>query len=327
MLDLPTSDSELDRAVARLREGGVVAIPTETVYGLGANALDPVAVARVFEIKRRPSFDPLIVHVASMEAARELAAEWPEIATRLARAFWPGPLTFILKKKALVPDLVTAGLPTFAVRVPDHPLTLELLRRVGLPIAAPSANPFGFVSPTTAQHVRDSLGDAVDLVLDGGPCRTGVESTVVSLLDPSCVTLLRPGGLEIEEIERVVAPLLVRRGDPEVAIDVAAHSPGLLKSHYATRTPLWLDDSLGEMDPRGLGARVGWLGLGRPQRDGYIAIESLGEPHDLRGAAARLFAAMRRLDELALDAIVAELPAETGLGAAIADRLRRAARR
>lgn len=326
MVDSSPSDAELERAAQRLRDGGVVAIPTETVYGLAANALDPAAVARVFSIKQRPSFDPLIVHVASSAKARELAREWPEVAARLAGAFWPGPLTLVLKKREIIPDLVTAGLASFAVRVPDHPLALALLGKLDFPLAAPSANPFGKVSPTTARHVRDSLGDAVDLVLDGGPCRTGVESTVVSLVDPERPTLLRPGGTSIEEIERVIAPVRLVRRDSGAIDDSAAPAPGMATSHYATRTPLVLTSSLAGRSGPSLGARVGWLGLGLPDEPGYSIIESLGEPDDLVGAATRLFAAMRRLDEAKLDVIVAQPPPEVGLGVAIADRLRRASR-
>lgn len=326
MADSSPSDADLERAAQRLREGGVVAIPTETVYGLAANALDEASVARVFAIKQRPSFDPLIVHVSSEAQARELAREWPEVAARLARAFWPGPLTLVLKKRDRIPDLVTAGLPTFAVRVPDHPVALALLRRIDFPLAAPSANPFGKVSPTTARHVRDSLGDAVDLVLDGGACRTGVESTVVSLVDPDRPTLLRPGGAPIEEIARVIAPLLLARADSGAIDDAAAPSPGMATSHYATHTPLVLTSALAGRSGPSLGERVGWLGLGLPEEPGYAIVESLGEPDDLPGAAARLFAAMRRLDEAKLDVIVAQPPPEVGLGIAIGDRLRRASR-
>jgi L-threonylcarbamoyladenylate synthase len=319
-------ENAIDHAVALLARGGVVAIPTETVYGLAADALDETAVARIFEIKRRPTFDPLIVHVASIADARGLVAAWPAVAERLAAAFWPGPLTLVVEKKpALVPDLVTAGLQSLAIRIPDHPLTLAVLRRLGRPLAAPSANPFGFVSPTTARHVVDSLGDRVDYVLDGGACRTGVESTVVSLLDPERPTLLRPGGAESEAIERVIAPLRLARGDVEVATGIAAKSPGMLASHYAPRTKLGLAGAQNGAAPRE-GERVGWIGMGSPTEGEYALVESLAARGDFRTAAANLFAALRRLDAAGLDRIVAELPPEEGLGVAIADRLRRASR-
>ncbi len=308
-------------AAALLRKGGVVAIPTETVYGLGANALDPIAVARVFEIKERPRFDPLIVHVPDEMSARALALKWTLTAEKLAKRFWPGSLTIVVPKQRIVPDIVTAGLPSVALRVPDHALTLALLRAVQLPIAAPSANPFGAVSPTTAAHVRDSLGSKVDLVLDGGPCRTGVESTVLAL-DPR-PKLLRPGGVPIEEIEAVIGP--VERLTPgEESSGYSMPSPGMLKSHYATRTPLYL---AGREPARKPNARIGWLGLGRPTSpEEFTVIESLSESGDLKEAASNLFSAMRRLDTLQLERIVAESPPPIGLGAAIADRLSRASR-
>jgi L-threonylcarbamoyladenylate synthase len=305
----------LNRAVEILRQGGVIALPTETVYGLAANALDPLAVAKIFEAKARPRFDPLIVHVPDAAALEPLVASMPEPAHRLARRFWPGPLTLVLPKKPIVPDIVTAGLPSVAVRVPDHPIAQRLLRAVGVPLAAPSANRFGSVSPTTAEHVRQEFGGLVPVVLDGGPCRAGVESTVISLLDEP--TLLRPGGLEVEAIEGVIGP--VRRLDPSEQQRVVA--PGMLMRHYAPRTRLVVD---GTRPP----GRVGLLAFQSPaDPSGYAAVEVLSTTGDLREAAANLFAAMRRLDALGLDAIVAERVPEEGLGLAINDRLRRASAR
>ena len=315
----------IEEAAEALRSGRLVALPTETVYGLGANALDPEAVARVFEAKGRPRFDPLIVHVANRSAARALAAAWPEAAERLARAFWPGPLTLVLPKGPRIPDLVTAGLPSVALRVPDHPLTLEVLRRAGVPVAAPSANRFGGVSPTSAEHVRAELGEAVDVVVDGGPCRTGVESTVVSLLeDPP--RLLRPGGLTVEELEEQVGELLP---PPPTAPDDPGGraSPGMLSRHYATRTPLVLAVDERQALSQAEGRRAGLLQVLGPAPAGFAVVEALSPDGDLVEAAAGLFAAMRRLDEAGLELIVARLPPERGLGRAIADRLRRAAAR
>ena len=190
---------EIERAAALLRAGRLVVFPTETVYGLGANALDPVAVARVYEVKDRPATSPLIVHVASIEMAQSLVTSWPEIADRLARKFWPGPLTLVLEKRSVIPAIVTAGLSTVGLRMPAHPIAQALIRAAGLPLAAPSANRFKQLSPTTADHVRESLGDDVDLILDGGPCQVGIESTVLSLTEPQPV-LLRPGGIARAEI-------------------------------------------------------------------------------------------------------------------------------
>lgn len=309
---------DIERAVAILKGGGVVAFPTETVYGLGASAFDPVAVARIFEIKGRPRFDPLIVHVATPRQVRALATALPEPAQALMRSFWPGPLTLVLPKSKLVPDIVTAGLPTVAIRMPDHPIALTLIRKLGIPIAAPSANLFGRVSPTTAEHVRQQLGNMVDLILDGGRCPIGVESTVVAVLDDT-VTLLRPGGTPLEEIERVVGPVQRRPRASTTPL-----SPGQLPHHYAPRTPLVL---MGEDLPE-TAQRRGLLSFTVPtSTEGFVAVEVLSKTGDLREAAANLFAALHRLDALQLDVIVAELVPEVGLGLAINDRLRRAARK
>jgi L-threonylcarbamoyladenylate synthase len=203
-----TDPPALERAAALIRGGGLVAFPTETVYGLGANAFDAAAVARIFTAKGRPRQSPLIVHVDSIEMARTLVLEWPDTADRLARRYWPGPLTLVLPKRPSIPDIVTAGLATVGLRVPSHPLALALIRAAGVPIAAPSANPFTGLSPTTAEHVRQSLGDAVDLVLDGGPAMVGIESTVLSLAGAEPL-LLRPGVIPLPEIESLIGPVRI----------------------------------------------------------------------------------------------------------------------
>lgn len=311
---------ELRAAQQLLEQGKLVAFPTETVYGLGAHALDVSAVLRIFEAKGRPQFDPLIVHADCAEHAFALASHVPDIARRLAERFWPGPLTLVLAKRAIVPDLVTSGMPTVALRVPAHPIALELLRGFGKPIAAPSANKFGRISPTTAEHVRTEFGDELELILDGGPCRTGVESTIVSLVGPH-PTLLRAGGTPSELLEHFLPQLELPSSDPEHPL-----APGQLPSHYAPRTPLLIG---GRNSPRDLqGRQVGFLGVG-PARatSGYAHVEWLSQTGELRQAAASLFAAMRRLDALGLDCIVAELAPERGLGCAINDRLIRASQR
>src|SRR5215510_11308900 len=224
----------IETAAAALRAGEAVAFPTETVYGLGADALNERAVAQVFAIKNRPSFDPLIVHLLDKEVVPQYATEVDQRAAALMERFWPGPLTVVLRKKPIIPDLVTAGLDTVALRVPAHPVALALLRAVGRPIAAPSANPFGYVSPTTAPHVREMLGGAIGLILDGGPCTVGIESTVCALTEADAV-VLRPGGVTVEEIEAVIGPVTVAassQSDPR--------SPGTLPSHYAPHVPLTL---------------------------------------------------------------------------------------
>jgi len=321
----------IQQAAHLLQNGGVVALPTETVYGLGANALNPAAVARVFAIKQRPSFDPLIVHVPDAEAAFALSAQVPEVALQLSDAFWPGPLTLVLKKQSTVPDLVTSGLDTVALRVPSHPVMQQVLRKSGLPIAAPSANPFGKTSPTTAEHVRYALGDAVDLIVDGGPCATGVESTVVHCSEEPVI--LRPGGVPREAIEQIIGPCpLVNELISELVHDTpdaaspATPSPGMLAQHYAPDTPLHRVSELPDPLPSGSGV-LSLLPMELPGAE----VEVLSPTGDLNEAAANLFAAMHRLDALGRVGTVTQIFAvavpEKGLGAAINDRLRRAGTR
>ncbi len=275
------------------------------------------AVARIFDLKRRPRFDPLIVHVDSPEKLQPLVEQIPQTAMDLIARFWPGPLSIVLPKQACVPDIVTAGLPSIAVRCPAHAVARRLIELADVPIAAPSANVFCAVSPTTAQHVVEQFGDRLSAVLDGGPCSVGVESSVVSFLDKQPV-LLRPGGVTVEEIEVVIGPLKITTADSSRPV-----SPGQLPRHYAPSTPLVLTD-----DPTRRDSRVGLLAFGPPSNEsGFAAIEVLSERECLREAAANLFAAIRRLDELKLDYIVADRVPEMGLGHAIMDRLRRAAAR
>ena len=317
---LSFDDHDIARAAQILRNGGLVALPTETVYGLGANALDACAVARIFEVKQRPHFDPLIVHIASPDDLPTVARDWPQAALHLAQRFWPGPLTLVLPKHPAIPDLVTAGLPSVAVRIPDHPLALALIREAGVPVAAPSANPFGYLSPTTADHVRRQLGDAVDCILDGGPCRVGVESTILGWRGETPV-LLRAGGLPLEDIEREVGTV----AHPQPGEGVSRpDAPGQLPQHYAPRTPLRIVEP--SSFPVIRGRRVGWIGLVSPREDRTYAVREVLSPgEDLREAAAALFAALHRLDQLGLDEIHAELVPASGLGLAINDRFRRAA--
>jgi L-threonylcarbamoyladenylate synthase len=341
-----TNDTELRHAADLLQTGGLVAFPTETVYGLGANALDARAVARVFEAKGRPHFDPLIVHIVDLAWLPRLAAEFPEAAQRLADRFWPGPLTLVVPKTDLVPDLVTSGLPSVALRMPDHPVAQTLLRLAGVPVAAPSANLFGRISPTTAEHVREQLGDRVDLILDGGPCRVGVESTVLQLTDGR-PRLLRPGGVTLEEIESVIGSVEVPLPS-EHQIAAAMLSPGMLPQHYAPRTPLIvceqnsfaaaLTSVSSSFLPSPPGRGAGGEGASRchfglltlhpvPEETSrkFARIEVLSPTGNLREAAANFFAALRRLDAAGLDVIVAHEFPNTGLGLALNDRLRRAA--
>ncbi|MHB8874205.1 MAG: L-threonylcarbamoyladenylate synthase [Myxococcaceae bacterium] len=313
------SAADLDRAVEVLRQGGLVAFPTETVYGLGADAGNELAVRRIFAAKGRPSTHPLIVHLTDAAALDDWAQEVPSSARRLAEAFWPGPLTLVLPRSERASDAVTGGQPTVALRVPAHPLALELLARFGGGVAAPSANRFGGVSPTTAAHVRQDLGGEVDLVLDGGPCAVGVESTIVDLASPE-PALLRPGGVAREELERVLGRSLPLRaqGGPRV--------PGTLPSHYAPRAGLVL------VAPSELGARALALALqgrkvavmgelpGRlPAGAGHFPV-----PSDPAAFARALYATLRQIDEAGFEVIVAATPSPEGLGLAVHDRLTRA---
>lgn len=318
---LSAADEDSIRVAADvIRKGGLVAFPTETVYGLGCDALNPDAVARVFEVKGRPAFDPLIVHIATETALDGLVETISPKDRRLMNRFWPGPLTLIMPKHARVPDIVTAGLSTVAIRMPAHPTAQALIRKAGVPIAAPSANPFGSISPTCAQHVRDGLGDRVELILDGGPCLLGLESTIVSTAGTT-PEVLRPGSLSLPEIVAVMGPVLRRlRQAHQTPL-----APGQLTRHYATRTPLTLV-------PPGIthrplpGERAGLLAISPPRTsDGYAAIEVLAPSGQLREAARHLFAALRRLDAQRLDHLYALPCEEHGLGLAIMDRLRRCA--
>lgn len=311
---LPATTEGVARAVALLRSGGVVALPTETVYGLAALVWDARAVARIFEIKRRPEFDPLIVHIADRAALERVVAHVPRAAEALIARFWPGPLTLVLPKRPRVPGLVTAGLSTVAVRMPSHPVARALLREVGEPLAAPSANAFGGLSPTRAAHVAQALGAELDLILDGGPTHYGIESTIVAL-EPA-PALLRPGALAVEEIEETIGPL-ARRAPPG-----RVTAPGQLPVHYAPRTPLRIVDPSEVPPPER--AAAGALGLRRPF-DGYAAARVLSRRGDLREAAAAFFEALHELDALGLQRIDAQPIEERGLGLAIMDRLRRAA--
>ena len=317
----PASDPQSIRFAAEIiRGGGLVAFPTETVYGLGANALNPDAVARIFEVKQRPSFDPLIVHIATRASLDRLVETISLGDHRLMDVFWPGPLTLVLPKREIVPDIVTAGLSTVAIRMPAHPVAQALIREAGVPIAAPSANPFGYVSPTCAQHVLDGLGDHVDLILDGGPCQIGVESTIVSMVG-TWTELLRPGSVTLAELREVIGPV-VRAAASQTVV-----APGQLPRHYATRTPVTILAAQGVRPVVHGHERAGLLAmspLGQAD-ERFCAIEVLSAAGDLREAARHLFAALRRLDTLGLDRLYAEPCDEQGLGLAIMDRLRRCA--
>jgi L-threonylcarbamoyladenylate synthase len=297
----------IQRAAALIREGKLVAFPTETVYGLGANALDARAVAKIFQVKGRPSTSPIIVHVDSREAAPTLVKRWPAEAEKLAREFWPGPLTLVLPKRQCIPDIVTAGLPSVGLRVPANAFALSLLVYAGVPIAAPSANRFTELSPTTAEHVQKSLGNSVDLILDGGPTQVGIESTVLSLAGTKPV-LLRPGMISAEQIEAVIGKIEIAGAPP----DGAHASPGMHPKHYSPSTPLVL-----QIPSTGRGAYL-W----RTQH--ADAARSIQMPSDPAAYAAALYETLHCLDDEGFDWIAVELPPDEPAWTGIIDRLRRA---
>jgi L-threonylcarbamoyladenylate synthase len=306
---------DIQKAAEIIRAGGLVVFPTETVYGLGANTLDATAVRKIFALKGRPATSPLIVHVASIEQGRELAAEWPEEAERLAREYWPGPLTIVVKKRSVVPDEVTAGLPTVGLRMPRHPIALELLRIAGVPIAAPSANRFTQLSPTTAEHVREAFGNETPFLLDGGPCEVGLESTVVAVTTEG-LEVLRPGMIVVK------GKFLEAKSDiPEIAgaaVSGAAHrSPGQHEKHYSPRTPVVLVRR-GFLPGEGKGAYL-WLDYNA------AASKRRRMPEHPEEYAAALYAALHEMDHEGLDWIAVELPPDEAKWVAVRDRLKRAA--
>jgi len=342
---LAISAESLDRAAEVIRSGGLVAFPTETVYGLGANAFNPAALAKVFEVKGRPRFDPLIIHIAETQALDKIAdlsllsAANREKLNLLAENLWPGPLSLILPKREIIPGIATGGLPTLAVRFPDHPAARKLISLSTGAVAAPSANPFGYISPTRAQHVRDLLGDKIDIILDGGPCRIGVESTVLDLTGP-VLKILRPGGTPKEAIEKLIGPIeSLLTGDSHGAeVKEALVSPGMMKSHYAPAAPfsVFSKEEIIGIKPQ---AGSAFLFFDSACRDVWIAahqdssareksfIRVLSESGDLLEAAACLFNTLHELDNDSpeISRISAQLAPETDLGVAINDRLRRAA--
>ena len=330
------------KAADRLRAGGLVAFPTETVYGLGAHALDRAAVLRLFSAKGRPADDPVIVHVDTIDRIDPLVTQVPDAALTLAARFWPGPLTLVMRRSSRVPDEVTAGLDTVAIRVPAHPVAATLLRAAGIPVAAPSANLFSRPSPTQAAHVLEDLHGRIDLILDGGPTMLGIESTVVDL-SRETPTILRPGATTIEMLREVLPSIVMRTGGH--AEGGAAPSPGLLAKHYSPRAPLTLyegdptnalqrlvsdaADALAHGQSVGIiAAEEDWHaveGLGSPRLQ-LVEVRFLGSEHDLPAIASRLYTAMRDLDSAGVTQIlVRSFSADDGLGVAIDDRLRRAA--
>ena len=313
--------TDIGKAKSELEAGKLVAIPTETVYGLAGNAFDPGAIAQVFKVKERPSFDPLIVHTYSLSQVNELVEDIPGTASKLAKKFWPGPITLLLKKKPIIPDLATSGMDTVAVRIPDQPLTLQLLKHLDFPLVAPSANPFGYISPTTAKHVDDQLGDKINYILDGGACEVGLESTIIGFVGQEPPTIYRLGGMSREQIEKVIGKVEVM---PHSSSDPKA--PGMLKSHYAPRIPITLGNIKAMLDQAPDKNRVGVISFqsifDEVPKTNQIMLAPGGQ---LDAAAKRLFSALREMDLKDIDIILTEPVPTHGLGLAINDRLKRAA--
>ncbi|MEQ6167410.1 L-threonylcarbamoyladenylate synthase [Ekhidna sp. MALMAid0563] len=309
---------DISKAKQLLENGEVVGIPTETVYGLAGNALNEDAILKIYSVKNRPKFDPLIAHTNSLDKIEGLVKEIPSKAYELTNAFWPGPLTILLNKKSSVPDLLTSGLDRVAVRIPDHPLTLELLSALEFPLAAPSANPFGYVSPTSAQHVEDQLGDKIPYILDGGPCHIGLESTIVGF-DGDDVVVYRLGGTKVEAIEEIV-------GKVKIQVNESSNpaAPGMLKSHYSPGRKMIIGDiseNLRELNPETTGILSFMTTYDIPVKNQVV----LSPTGDLDEAARNIFSALRKMDQPNIEVILTEFLPQEGLGKAINDRLRRAA--
>jgi L-threonylcarbamoyladenylate synthase len=313
---MATIGKDIQQSKQLLEAGDLVSIPTETVYGLAGNALDIGAVTKIFKVKSRPSFDPLIVHVAGFEDVSKYVIAIPEPAQQLIHQFWPGPLTLLLKKKSIIPDLVTSGLDTVGIRCPAHPLTLSLLKTLSFPLAAPSANPFGYVSPTTSAHVDEQLGKKIKYILDGGPCQIGIESTIVGFENDKPI-VYRMGGLRIEDIEAVIGKVFIQTHS-----DSNPKAPGQLQSHYAPAKKVIIgnvEELLNQYPPHSTGLLTFSNDLNAPHQI------ILSRKKNLDEAAQNLFTALRQFDKMPIDVIITEYVPDEGLGRAINDRLRRAA--
>lgn len=310
---------DIKTAKALLESGKLVGIPTETVYGLAGNALNEKAILDIYKVKNRPKFDPLIAHIDSLEKVEKFVDHLPEKALALTEAFWPGPLTILLKKRSHLPDILTSGLPMFAIRMPRHDLTLDLLKSLDFPLAAPSANPFGYVSPTTAQHVADQLGNKIPYILDGGKCEVGIESTIVGFDDHENPIIYRLGGKKTEDIENVVGRVKLRLNQSSNPI-----APGMLKSHYAPVKKVVIG-KLETLIPQYQKRKIGVISFSKEYSDLPAHCQIiLSKTGDLDEAASHLFGALRDMDSREIDYILTEKFPEKGLGRAINDRLHRA---
>jgi L-threonylcarbamoyladenylate synthase len=311
--------NDIDKAIDLLNREDVVAIPTETVYGLAGNIFSEKAIRKIFEVKQRPLFNPLIVHLHSVEQLQDMVSQIPSKAKILAENFWPGALTLVLKKKANIPDLITAGKQTVALRIPKHPVTLELLKALSYPIAAPSANPFNRISPTKAIHVENYFKDVIPMVLDGGECTSGLESTIIGFENNEAV-LYRLGAISIEEIEKVIGKIKLNNKN-----EASPLAPGMLKKHYSPQTKSYLTDDVEHLVTINPGKNIGILSFKSPYEHLKVKhIEVLSKNGDLDEATSKLYSALHKLDSMDLDMIIAEQFPDYGLGKSINDRLKRA---
>ena len=310
---------DISKAAALLNAEEVVAIPTETVYGLAGNIYSEKAIKSIFETKQRPFFNPLIIHIPSIDNLGEIVDHIPEKAKLLAEAFWPGPITLVLKKKNTIPDLITAGKDTVAVRVPNHPTTLELLSQLDFPLAAPSANPFSSISPTTAEHVETYFKDKIKMVLDGGACTSGIESTIIGFENDQPI-IYRLGSTAIEDIEAIVGKIEIKNKK-----EIAPDAPGMLERHYAPKTKTILTDNVLDIINQHKGKRIGVITfqyeIEHPNLNAQIILSKTG---DLAESASKLYDSLHQLDKMQLDVIIAEQFPDYGLGKSINDRLNRA---
>lgn len=311
--------TDIQLAVSILQGEGIIGLPTETVYGLAGNIFSERAISQIYEVKQRPHFNPLIVHLKSAADLEKVARDVPAQAYALADAFWPGPLTLVLKKQPNIPDYITAGKDTVAVRVPNHPTALALLEQLDFPLAAPSANPFSTISPTSAQHVTQYFGDRIPMVLDGGECQRGIESTIIGFEEQGPV-LYRHGSLSVVEIERILGPLPVKNTNNQ-----SPEAPGMLLKHYSPKTKFILTEQVSTVLESLSDQKIGLITFNKTiQHPAVISCEILSTQSDMQEAASRLYAVMHRLDTLGLDVIIAERLPNEGLGLSINDRMQRA---
>ncbi len=311
--------ADISKAIEILNNEDIIAIPTETVYGLAGNIFSEKAIRKIFEVKQRPLFNPLIAHVDSIEKAKAIVSDFPDKAEILAQAFWPGPLTLLLKKNNKVPDLITAGKDTVAVRVPKHPVALSLLQQLSFPLAAPSANPFGSISPTKAKHVEDYFKESISMVLEGGSCENGIESTIIGFEDNEAI-LYRLGSLSIEDIESFIGPVKVKNKQ-----EIAPDAPGMLSRHYAPKTKLFLVKNVEAFLAEHPSKKIGVIKFSQTLTSNSCQhLEILSGKKDLKEAASKLYDTLHKLDNSNLELIIAELFPDYGLGKSINDRLERA---